>query len=141
MTEVVAHSISQSRSTMLMLTAFAVIGLVLGIVGVYGVIAYSVAQRTREIGVRMALGAQSPDVLKLVLGQGLRLTLVGAALGVGGAFALTRLMSSILFGVSASDPATFASVTLFLTVIALLASYIPARRAAKLSPMVALRYE
>ena len=141
MTEVVAHSISQPRSTMLMLTAFAVIGLVLGIVGIYGVIAYSVAQRTHEIGIRMALGAQSPDVLKLVLGQGLRLTLVGAALGVGGAFALTRLMSSLLFGVTASDPATFAVVTFFLTVVALLASYIPARRAVKLSPMVALRYE
>jgi predicted permease len=141
MTEVVAHSISQPRSTMLMLTAFAVIGLVLGIIGIYGVIAYSVAQRTHEIGIRMALGARSPDVLKLVLGQGLRLILAGAALGLGGAFALTRLMSSILFGVSASDPATFAVVTIFLTVVALLASYIPARRAAKLSPMVALRYE
>jgi putative ABC transport system permease protein len=141
MTEVVARSISQPRSTMLMLTAFAVIGLILGIIGIYGVIAYSVAQRTHEIGVRMALGAQSHDVLRLVLGQGLRLILAGAALGLGGAFVLTRLMSSILFGVSASDPATFAVVTLFLTAVAFLASYIPARRAAKLSPMTALRYE
>jgi len=141
MRDVVARSISQPRSTMLMLTAFASIGLALGVIGIYGVVSYSVAQRTHEIGVRMALGAQSRDVLKLVVGQGLRLTLIGAALGLGGAFAVTRLMSSLLFGVSASDPATFAVVTLSLTAVALLASYIPARRAAKVTPMVALRYE
>lgn len=141
MTSVVALSISQSRSTMLMLTAFATIGLILGIIGIYGVISYSVMQRTHEIGVRMALGARSGDVLKLVLGQGLRLTLIGAALGVLGALGLTRLLSSLLFGVSASDPATFVVVTLLLTLVALLASYLPARRAAKLSPMLALRYE
>jgi predicted permease len=141
MTAVVAQSVSQSRSTMLMLTAFAAIGLILGVIGIYGVISYSVAQRTHEIGVRMALGAKSGDVLKLVLGQGLRLTVIGAALGLLGAFGLTRLMSSLLFGVSASDPITFAVVTASLTVVALLASYIPARRAAKLSPMLALRYE
>ncbi|MFZ1220632.1 MAG: ABC transporter permease [Chthoniobacterales bacterium] len=141
MTAVVAQSISQSRSTMLMLTAFAAIGLVLGLIGVYGVISYSVAQRTHEIGVRMALGAKSSDVLKLVLGQGLRLTVIGAALGLLGAFGLTRLMASLLFGVSASDPITFAVVTVSLTLVASLASYLPARRAAKLSPMLALRYE
>jgi putative ABC transport system permease protein len=141
MTEVVAQSISQARSTMLMLTAFAAIGLILGIIGIYGVISYSVAQRTHEIGVRMALGARSLDVITLVLGQGLRLTLIGAAFGVLGAFALTRLISSLLFGVSASDPSTFVIITLFLAGVALLASYIPARRAAKLSPMTALRYE
>ncbi len=141
MTEVVAQSISQARATMLMLTAFAAIGLILGIIGIYGVISYSVAQRTHEIGVRMALGARSPDVIRLVLGQGLRLTLIGAALGVMGALALTRLISSLLFGVTATDPSTFAIITLFLAAVALLASYIPARRAAKLSPMVALRYE
>ncbi len=141
MTVVVAQSISQSRSTMLMLTAFAAIGLVLGVIGIYGVISYSVAQRTHEIGVRMALGAGSGDVLRLVLGQGLRLIVVGAALGLLGAFGLTRLMSSLLFGVSASDPLTFVVVTVSLTLVALLASYIPARRAAKLSPMLALRYE
>jgi predicted permease len=141
MTEVVAQSISQARSTMLMLTAFATIGLVLGVIGIYGVISYSVSQRTHEIGVRMALGARSTDVIKLVLGQGLRLTLIGAALGVLGAFALTRLISSLLFGVSASDPSTFVIITIFLAAVALLASYIPARRASKLSPMVALRYE
>ncbi len=141
MTEVVAKSISQPRSTMLMLTAFAGIGLALGIIGIYGVISYSVAQRTHEIGVRMALGAQSADVLKLIVGQGLKLTLIGAALGLLGAFAVTRLMSSLLFSVSTSDPATFGVVTLFLTTVALLASYIPARRAAKVTPMVALRYE
>ena len=141
MTEVVAQSISQPRSTMLLLTAFAAIGLLLGVIGIYGVISYSVAQRTHEIGVRMALGAQSADVLKLVVGQGLKLTLIGAALGLAGAFAVTRLMSSLLFGVSASDPATFGVVTLSLTAVALLASYIPARRAARVTPMVALRYE
>jgi putative ABC transport system permease protein len=126
---------------MLMLTIFAAIGLILGIIGIYGVISYSVAQRTHEIGIRMALGAQSADVLKLVVGQGLKLTLIGAALGLAGAFAVTRLMSSLLFGISASDPATFGIVTFALTVVALLASYIPARRAARVAPMVALRYE
>jgi putative ABC transport system permease protein len=141
MTEVVAHSILQPRSTMLLLTIFAAIGLILGIIGIYGVISYSVAQRTHEIGIRMALGAQSADVLKLVVGQGLKLTLIGAALGLAGAFAVTRLMSSLLFGISASDPATFGIVTFALTVVALLASYIPARRAARVAPMVALRYE
>jgi predicted permease len=141
MTAVVAQSISQSRSTMLMLTAFAAIGLVLGVIGIYGVISYSVSQRTHEIGVRMALGAKSGDVLKLVLGQGLRLTAIGAAVGLFGAFALTRWMSSLLFGVSASDPMTFTVVTVSLILVALLASYVPARRAAKLSPMHALRYE
>jgi predicted permease len=138
---VVAQSISQSRSTMLMLTAFAAIGLVLGVIGIYGVISYSVAQRTHEIGVRMALGARSGDVLKLVLSQGFRLIIAGAALGLLGAFGLTRLMSNLLFGISASDPSTFAVVTISLTLVGLLASYIPARRAAKLSPMIALRYE
>jgi predicted permease len=141
MTEVVAKSISQPRSTMLMLTAFAFIGLALGMIGIYGVISYSVAQRTHEIGVRMALGAQTSDVLKLVIGQGLKLTLIGAALGLAGAFAVTRLLSSLLFGISTSDPATFGFVTFSLTVVALLASYIPARRAAKVTPMVALRYK
>jgi putative ABC transport system permease protein len=141
MTDVVAKSISQPRSTMLMLTAFAFIGLTLGIIGIYGVISYSVAQRTHEIGVRMALGAQTSDVLKLVVGQGLKLTLIGAALGLAGAFAVTRLLSSLLFGISASDPATFGFVTFSLTMVALLASYIPARRAAKVTPMVALRCE
>jgi putative ABC transport system permease protein len=141
MTAVVARSISQPRSTMLLLSAFAGIGLALGIIGIYGVISYSVAQRTHEIGVRMALGAQSTDVLKLVVTQGLKLTLIGSALGLMGAFAVTRLMSSLLFGVSASDPATFGVVTLCLTAVALLASYIPARRATKVTPMTALRYE
>jgi putative ABC transport system permease protein len=141
LTEVVARSILQPRSTMLMLTLFAAIGLVLGIIGIYGVISYSVAQRTHEIGVRMVLGAQSADVLKLVVSQGLKLTFFGSALGLLGAFAITRLMSSLLFGVSANDPATFGTVTLCLAAVASVASYIPARRATKVTPMVALRYE
>ncbi len=141
MTDVVARSISQPRSTMLLLSVFASIGVTLGIIGIYGVISYSVAQRTQEIGVRMALGARTLDVLRLVVGQGLKLTLFGIVAGVGGALAVTRLMSSLLFGVSATDPETFAIIAVLLAGVALLACYVPARRATKINPMVALRYE
>ncbi len=141
MTEVVAHSIAQPRSTMLLLSVFAGIGLTLGIIGIYGVISYSVAQRTQEIGVRMALGARTSDVLRLVVGQGLKLTLLGVIAGVGGALAVTRLMSSLLFGVSATDPATFVAIAASLTFVALFACYLPARRATRISPVTALRYE
>jgi predicted permease len=141
MTDVVARSISQPRSTMLMLSIFAGIGLTLGIIGIYGVISYSVAQRTQEIGVRMALGARTLDILQLVVGQGLKLTLIGVAAGVAGALAVTRLMSSLLFGVSATDPATFLIIAGLLTAVALLACYLPARRATRISPVTALRYE
>ena len=110
-------------------------------VGIYGVVAFSVARRTQEIGVRMALGAQRSDVLRMIVGEGARLAVVGLAIGIAVSFAITRLLSSLLFGVSATDPITFAGVAVLLSFVALLASYIPARRAMRLDPNNALRYE
>ena len=115
--------------------------LLLAAIGVFGVMAYSVSRRTREIGVRVALGAGSRDVLGMILGQGLRTILIGIAFGVAGSLLLTRTLQSMLFGVTATDPLTFAAVILILVMTALLACYLPARRAAKVDPVVALRYE
>jgi len=141
MAELLADSVALWRFTMLLLGVFAAVAVALAGVGIYGVISYTVTQRTREIGVRVALGAQSRDVLRLVLGRGLALVSVGIALGLAGGLALTRVISSLLFGVSSRDPLTFASVAALLAAVALLACYLPARRATKVDPMIALRYE
>ena len=139
--QIVADSIALRRLALLLLSVFAVVAVLLSAVGIYGVMAYSVAQRTHEIGIRMALGAETRDVLRLVLRQGLVLTGVGIGLGWLAALGLTRLMQSLLYGVSPTDLLTFGSVALLLVGVALAACYLPARRAAKVDPMVALRYE
>jgi putative ABC transport system permease protein len=141
MSEVVERSMVQPRFLSILLATFASIALFLAAIGIYGVMAYAVAQRTQEIGVRMALGAQRIHVLKLIFSQGFMLLAIGTVVGLGGAFALTRLMKSLLFEVTATDPLTYASVVGVLAVVALLACYIPARRATKVDPLVALRYE
>jgi ABC-type antimicrobial peptide transport system permease subunit len=141
MEDIRSESIARQRFSMLLLGIFAVVALVLAAVGIYGVMSYSVAQRTREIGIRMALGAQKSDVLKLAVGGGLKLVLIGVVIGLVAAFILTRVMSSLLFGVSATDPATYITISLVLIGVAVLASYIPARRATKVDPLVALRAE
>ena len=139
--QVVSASLTQPRLNTLLLAGFAGLALLLAAIGIYGVISYSIAQRTREIGIRMALGAQRSDVLKLVVKRGIILTLTGAAIGLVAAFILTRLMSSLLYGVQSSDPPTFFAVLVVLVGVALLATYIPARRATQVDPMVALRHE
>jgi len=134
-------SIAQPRFRALLIVLFGAVALALATIGIYGVMAYSVARRTHEIGLRMALGAQNSDVMKLVVRHGMSLTAIGLAIGLAGAFALTRLLSAMLYGVSATDPLTFAAVPLALAGVAFCACYLPARRATKIDPMVALRYE
>jgi putative ABC transport system permease protein len=141
MEEIVSRSISTQRLTMFLLSVFSALALILSAVGIYGVISYLTGQRTHEIGVRVALGASSSDVLRMVLGQGLKITLIGVGIGLAAAFGLTRLITTMIYGVGTTDPITFTSVAILLSGVALFACYIPARRAMRVDPIVALRYE
>jgi ABC-type antimicrobial peptide transport system permease subunit len=137
----VDESLARRRFSMLLLGVFACVSLGLATIGIYGVMAYLVSQGTREIGIRMALGATQNGILSLILRKGMTLALSGVAIGLVGAFVLTRLIRSLLFGVGATDPLTFCFIPLLLTLVALLASYIPARQAARVDPSVSLRYD
>jgi len=141
MERVIAESTARQNFNMLLLTIFAATALLLAAIGIYGLMAYSVEQRTQEIGIRMALGAGSQDMLRLVIVQGLRLAGIGMAIGLAAAFGLTRLLSSLLFGVKATDPLAFGVVVVTLAAVAGIATYIPARRATRIDPVIALRYE
>jgi putative ABC transport system permease protein len=134
-------SLYSERLAASLLTLFAVLALLVSAIGIYGMLSYGVTERTREMGIRLAHGAQPRDLLKLVVGQGMRLTVIGLIIGVGASFALTRLIARLLFGVSATDPLTFAVIPLLLAAVALLACWIPARRATRMDPLAALRYE
>jgi putative ABC transport system permease protein len=139
--EIVAESVARPRFNMYLLGIFSAVALVLAAIGIYGLMSFSVSQRNHEIGIRLAMGARSGDVFKLVVGEGMALALSGLALGLAVAWAVTRLLSSLLFGVTTTDPVTFAGVSFVLAAVALVAVYIPARRATRVDPLVALRYE
>jgi len=139
--EIISSSTAGHRFAMILLGSFAVLALLLSSLGIYGVVSYLVEQQTREFGIRIALGAQRSDVMLLVLGDGAKMALVGVGVGVVAAVGLTRFLTSVLYGVSATDPLTFAAVAVILTGMALAACYIPARRAMRVDPMVVLRYE
>ena len=136
-----SKAVSQPRFRTTLIALFAVVALILACIGIYGVISYSVSQRTHEIGIRMALGAQTGDVLRMVIKQSIALAAIGVALGLAASYALTSLMSTLLFGVKPTDPPIFISTAVLLATTALVASYLPARRATKIDPLVALRYE
>jgi putative ABC transport system permease protein len=141
MDQLLGNSLAQRRLTMTLLISFATLALLLAAVGIYGVISYAVRQRTHELGIRMALGAQKSDVLRMILAQGLKLTLIGIVLGALAALILTRWMESLLFEVQPNDLLTLSAIALLLSLVALIACWVPARRATKVDPMIALRYE
>jgi putative ABC transport system permease protein len=141
MEKIVADSIAQPRLSMLLMGLFGALAMILAAVGIYGLLSYAVTQRTQEMGIRMALGAKTTDVLKLILTQGMTLALIGIGIGLIGSFALTRLLAGLLFGVTPTDASTFISVSVVLIGVALFACYLPARRATKVDPLMALRYE
>ena len=141
MDALLSGSVSPRRFSAVLIGAFAALALVLAAVGIYGVMSYTVSQRTQEIGIRMALGAQPGDVQAMILGHSAKLTLLGVGLGLAGSFALVRFLTSLLFGVGAYDAVTFIGVSVLLAVVAMAAAYVPARRAVRVDPLVALRYE
>jgi len=141
MQAVVAEAVSTPASTTSLFVVFAAVALVLGVIGIYGVLSFLVAKRTREIGIRIALGAQRRDVLWLVMKEGIKFSLAGITFGLAGAFALTRLLSSELYGVSPADPLTFFGVALLMAMVTLVACYVPTRRALRVDPLTALRYD
>jgi putative ABC transport system permease protein len=141
MEQLISTTLASRRFNLLVIGTFALVALLLASIGIYGVMSFSTSQRTHEIGVRMALGAESKDMIRLMLRQGMALVLAGVGIGLAAALALTRFISAFLFEVSAFDPMTFAGVSALLTMVALAACYIPARRAARVDPMIALRYE
>ena len=144
MQQIASDSMASQRLPMILLGAFAFLALLLASVGIYGVMSYSIAQRTREIGIRMAVGAKGPDVLRMIIGQGLRLVVAGVLIGAGSSLLLARLLSSfsqLLYGVRATDPVTFMAVSLVLVGVSVLACYFPALRASRIDPMAALKYE
>ena len=139
--QILSDSSAEPRFQTALVGSFGILGFILAIIGIYGVISYSVVQQTHEIGVRMALGAQRGDILHMILREGMLLAITGIAIGIGGALALTRVLRSMLFEIEPTDPATFVGVAIFLTIAALAACYIPARRATRVDPMAALRHE